>query len=141
MLVYNKGMLVAFLYDLTLRQRSNGKRTLDDAYRELFRRYHATEQQRDGNAAVLAVLNSQTEMQDFTRRFVESAGTVDLASLIAPFGLRVERGGARTHVTVSDSLTRGQRDLLREFGYNSEQRAMSKRARDEAKKRRIIEPR
>jgi predicted metalloprotease with PDZ domain len=141
MLVYNKGMLVAFLYDLTLRQRSNGKRTLDDVYRELFRRYHATEQQRDGNAAVIAVLNSRTEMQDFTRRFVESAGTVDLASLIAPFGLRVERGGVRTHVAVSDSLTRSQRDLLREFGYNGEDRAMSKRARDEAKKRRIIEPR
>jgi predicted metalloprotease with PDZ domain len=141
MLVYNKGMLAAFLYDLTLRQSSNGKRTLDDAYRELFRRHHAAAPGTDGNAAVIDVLNSQTGMQDFTRRYVESAGTIDLESAIAPFGLRVERGGARTRVTVADSLTRNQRDLLRKFGYNGEERAMSKGARDAAKKRRIIEPR
>ena len=90
--------------------------------------------------SVIAVLNSQGEMQDFTRRYVESATAIDLESAIAPFGLRVERGGARTHVTVSGSLTRNQRDLLRKFGYNSEERAMSKGARDEAKKRRVIEP-
>jgi predicted metalloprotease with PDZ domain len=141
MLVYSKGMLTAFLYDLTLRQRSNGKRALDDVYRELFRRYTAAETGKDGNAAVIAVLNSQGEMQDFTRRYVESAGLIDLEAAIAPFGLRVERGGARTHVTVSDSLTRSQRDLLRKFGYNSEERVMSKRERDEAKKRRAISPR
>lgn len=141
MLVYNKGMLAAFLYDLTLRQRSGGKRALDDAYSELFRRYTAAETGKDGNATVIAVLNSQGEMQDFTRRYVESAALIDLESAIAPFGLRIERGGARTHVTVSDSLTRSQRDLLRKFGYNGEERTMSKRERDEAKKRRVIEPR
>jgi predicted metalloprotease with PDZ domain len=139
-LVYNKGMLVAFFYDLTLRQRSVGKRTLDDVYRELFRRYHASEAAKDGNAAVIAVLNGQGEMQDFTRRYVESASAIDLGAALAPFGLRVQRAGARTLVAVSDSLTRDQRDLLRKFGYNSEQRVMSKRERDEAKKRRIIEP-
>ena len=140
MLVYNKGMLAAFLYDLTLRQRSGGKRSLDDVYRELFRRHRAGENLKDGNAEVIAVLNSRGEMQDLTRHYVESASGVDLESAIAPFGLRVERGGARTHVMVSGSLTRNQRDLLRKFGYNDEERAMSKRARDDAKKRRIIEP-
>jgi hypothetical protein len=95
---------------------------------------------RDGNAEVIAALNSQGEMRDFTRHYVESASTIDLESAIAPFGLRVARGGARTHVVVSESLTRNQRDLLRKFGYNGEARAMSKRAREESKKRRIIEP-
>lgn len=138
-LVYNKGMLVAFLYDLTLRQRSSGKRTLDDVYRELFRRYQATATAKDGNAAVIALLSGQDEMQDFTRRYIESAIAIDLGAALAPFGLLAERGGARTHVGVADSLTRDQRDLLRKFGYNSEQRVMTRRERDEAKKRRIIE--
>ncbi|MGB7922785.1 MAG: hypothetical protein WCF57_06015 [Pyrinomonadaceae bacterium] len=140
MLVYNKGMLAAFLYDLTLRQRSNGKRSLDDVYRDLFRRHTAAETGKDANAAVIAVLNNNGEMQDFTRRYVESAAMIDLEAALAPFGLRVERGGARTHVTVADSLTRSQRDLLRKFGYNGEERVMSKRERDEAKKRRIVAP-
>ena len=107
---------------------------------ELFRRHRAGEAGKDANAEVIAALNSQGEIQDFTRRYVESASIIDLESAITPFGLRVERAGARTHVMVSESLTRNQRDLLRKFGYNGEERAMSKRARDGAKKRRIIEP-
>jgi predicted metalloprotease with PDZ domain len=139
MLVYNKGMLVASLYDLTLRRRSNGKRALDDVYRELFRRHRTAQRGGDGSAVVIAALNSQGDMQDFTRRYVESASSIDLEAALAPFGLRVERGGVRTHISVASSLSRDQRDLLRKFGYNGEERAVSKRARDDAKKRRVIE--
>jgi predicted metalloprotease with PDZ domain len=122
-LIYQKGMLVAFLYDLTLRQSSGGKRSLDDVYRTLFRRYRTEAARTDGNRAVLDALNEQAEMRDFTRRYVESANTIDLATAIAPFGLRVESGGVRTHLSVANSLKREQRDLLRKFGYNADSRA------------------
>lgn len=122
-LIYQKGMLVAFLYDLTLRQSSGGKRSLDDVYRALFRKHRAEEARTDGNRAVLDALNEPAEMRDFTRRYVESAGPIDLAAAIAPFGLRVESGGVRTHLSVAASLKREQRDLLRKFGYNAESRA------------------
>jgi predicted metalloprotease with PDZ domain len=117
-LVYNKGMLVAFLYDLTLREQTKGKRSLDDVYRELFRLYRAPESRKDGNAAVIAVLNDAGSMQSFTHRYIESASTIDLAGAIAPFGLQVEQGGVRTHISVAASLSGAQRDLLRKFGYN-----------------------
>jgi predicted metalloprotease with PDZ domain len=122
-LIYQKGMLVAFLYDLTLRQKTGGKRSLDDVYRALFRRHRETAARTDGNAAVLDALNDAAEMREFTRRYVESAGPLDLAATVAPFGLRVERGGVRTHLSVADPLKREQRDLLRKFGYNAESRA------------------
>ncbi len=128
-LIYQKGMLVAFLYDLTLRQKSGGKRSLDDVYRALFRKHRAGEQRADGNAAVLGALNEPAEMREFTRRFVESAGAFELARTIAPFGLRVESGGVRTHVSVADDLKREQRDLLRKFGYNTESRAGHRKVR------------
>jgi hypothetical protein len=92
-------------------------------YRALFRKYRAEEARTDGNAAVLNALNEPAEMRDFTRRYVESASAVDLAAAIAPFGLRVESAGVRTHLSVADSLKREQRDLLRKFGYNAESRA------------------
>jgi predicted metalloprotease with PDZ domain len=117
-LVYNKGMLVAFLYDLTLRQQTKGKRSLDDVYRELFRLYRAPDARKDGNAAVIAVLNGAGSMQEFTHRYIESASTIELPAAIAPFGLQVEQGRVRTHVTVSASVSGAQRDLLRKFGYN-----------------------
>jgi predicted metalloprotease with PDZ domain len=124
-LVYNKGMLVAFLYDLTLRQQTKGKHSLDEIYRELFRLYHAPESRKDGNAAVLAVLSEAGGMQEFTRRYIESASAIDLPGAIAPFGLQLEPGGVRTHISVSVSLSGAQRDLLRKFGYNEKEYGVS----------------
>ncbi len=117
-LVYQKSLIVAFLYDLTLRRISNGKRTLDDVYRALFRYNRDNAARVDANAAVLNALKSQDGMQDFTRRYVESAATIDLSSAIAPFGLTTENFGARTVLKVAANLTRTQRDLLRKLGYN-----------------------
>ncbi len=122
-LIYNKGLLVAFLYDLTLRQKTGGKRSLDDVYHELFRRHRQSQARVEGNAAVLSALNEPADMREFTRRYVEDASAIDLGTIIAPFGLRVESGGVRAHVFVADSLKREQRDLLRKFGYNAESRA------------------
>jgi predicted metalloprotease with PDZ domain len=117
-LVYNKGLLVAFLYDLTLRQETKGKRSIDDVYRELLRLYRAPAKRTDGNRAILSVLNNESVMREFTRRYIESASAIDLSALIAPFGLRIESGGVTTRLVVEDSLSGAQRDLLRKFGYN-----------------------
>lgn len=117
-LVYNKGMLAAFLYDLNLRLKTKGKRSLDDVYRELFKSHNASQSRTNGNRAVLAALNSAGEMQELTRRYIESAGAIDLPAAIAPFGLKVETFGARTRIAVASELNGARRDLLREFGYN-----------------------
>lgn len=117
-LVYNKGMLAAFLYDMNLRQKTRGKRSLDDAYRELFRLHNASPSRINGNRAALAALNNAGEMQDVTRHYIERASAIDLPAVIAPFGLTVETFGARTRITVAGQLSGAQRDLLRKFGYN-----------------------
>jgi predicted metalloprotease with PDZ domain len=117
-LIYNKGMLVAFLYDLTLRQQTRNKRALPDVYRELFRTARTSQGPRDGNSAALAALNSAGDLRELTRRYVEDAGEIELQSAVAPFGLRVETFGARTRLSVAESLSGSQRDLLRKFGYN-----------------------
>lgn len=117
-LVYNKGMLVAFLYDLYLREQSGGKRSLDNVYRELFRLYGHAGVRRDGNSAIIAVLGERGEMRDFVRRFIESPAAIDLKSALAAYGLQILPNGVRTHVLIADSLSRQQRDLLRQLGYN-----------------------
>ncbi|MBA3439360.1 MAG: hypothetical protein H0T92_05775 [Pyrinomonadaceae bacterium] len=117
-LVYNKGMLVAFLYDLTLRQQTKGKRSLDDVYRNLFRR-HATESRRtEGNSAVLEALNSESGMREITRRYIENVDVIELEKIITLFGLRAERPGAQTRIAVAEPLDRRQRELLKQFGYD-----------------------
>ncbi|HYP54650.1 MAG TPA: hypothetical protein VEQ42_13965 [Pyrinomonadaceae bacterium] len=117
-LVYSKGMLVAFLYDLTLRQRTSNKLSLEDVYRELFRRHSDESARRDGNAPAGELLRATGRMNDFAARYVEQAFVLDLASEVAPFGLELETTGARTRLVVSRRLSRAQRDLLRKLGYN-----------------------
>ena len=117
-LIYQKGMLVAFLYDLRLRYQTKGKHSLDDVYRDLLRRHSAPAASKDGNAAVIAALNSVGKMQDFVSRYIGGTDVIDLQSAIAPFGLQLDRSGTRTRIFVSNSLSRAQRDLLHGFGYN-----------------------
>jgi predicted metalloprotease with PDZ domain len=119
--VYSKAMVVAFLYDLNLRNQTGGKRSLDDVYRRVFRehpRRSAVKQlEGDGNAAVTAALRSELSSQNFVERFINAPVSVDLKKELAAFGLRVEKL-VRTHISVSDDISKRQRDLLKQLGYN-----------------------
>ena len=91
-LVYNKGMLVAFLYDLNLREQNGGRRSLDDVYKNLFRLRKTSGARAEGNAVVLAALKEAGDAGGFVRRFVEEANAIDLGTVLAPFGLRTPNG-------------------------------------------------
>jgi hypothetical protein len=128
--IYSKSMVVAFLYDLSLRSVSRNKHSLDDVYRNLFHEYHndggrarggagfPQGQGSDGNEAVLHALGLYPGMQNFGPSFISRAVAINLTELLAPFGLRVETFGLRTRINVNESLTRQQRDLLHDLGYN-----------------------
>ncbi|HMJ26628.1 MAG TPA: hypothetical protein VK475_12395, partial [Pyrinomonadaceae bacterium] len=133
--VYSKSMLVAFLYDLNLRSLSHNKRSLDDVYRGIFRdyRYEQTSargggagQGSDGSEAALKALGEYSGMQEFGRSLITNPAAINLAERLAPFGLQVETLGLRTRINVSESLTRQQRDLLHDLGYNDYVRSPSK---------------
>jgi len=118
-------MVVAFLYDLKLRSQSHGKRSLDDVYQKLFQRYRSSEpasrtltNEGDGNDAVMNVLAGESMSQDFVQTFIRNPVVINLQAELAPFGLRAEKFGSRTSISVSEQLTKRQRDLLRELGYN-----------------------
>ncbi|HEX8149096.1 MAG TPA: hypothetical protein VF591_18080 [Pyrinomonadaceae bacterium] len=134
-LVYHKGMLVALLYDLTLMRQTGGKNSLTDVYRELFRRHARGNPPADGNRAVAQILSSTGGMRAFVERYVEGSAELTLPTLIEPFGLKVEPGGARTHVGVSDSLDSAQREILRKLGYNERPDAESRKLHERLRKR------
>jgi predicted metalloprotease with PDZ domain len=135
--IYSKSMLIAFLYDLNLRSLSQNKRSLDDVYRNVFRDYRYEEknsraasrpgQGSDGSEAVLRALGIYSGMQDFGRSLIANPASINLAERLAPFGLRVETFGLRTRINVSESLTRQQRDLLHDLGYNDYVRSPKQR--------------
>lgn len=117
-LIYHKGMLAAALYDLTVRQKSRGKRSLEDVYRMLFRQHRTGAERQVGNAAVIAMLNSVADGSDFSKRYIEGTSPLDITNALDTFGLKLKRDRSRTMINVADSLSRAQRDLLRQMGYN-----------------------
>jgi hypothetical protein len=116
-IVYSKSMLVAFVYDLSLRYTSNRKFSLDDIYRALVRRFGHVGTSTDGTRAVTEVLDER--LPGFSDQYIQKAAAIDLSVQLEKFGLRLERFGALSRITISESPTRQQRDLLRDLGYNA----------------------
>ena len=120
--VYSKSMLIALLIDLKRREAGNG-RGLDDLYQKLFAKYQVHHDGRldlkDGNDAVTALLDSERAMQGTVAPAINDARSIDLPRELAPYGLLVDKFGPNTRVAVAERLTRRQRDLLRELGYNA----------------------
>jgi len=134
--VYSKSMVVAFLYDLKLRSQSRGKRSLDDVYRKMFQDYHSSDagsnrvaagQGTDGNDAAAIALAGDSGIQGFVQGFIREPVTISLASELAQFGLRVETFGLRTRLSAGEQLSKPQRDLLRELGYNDSARSSTQK--------------
>ncbi len=119
--VYSKAMVVAFLYDLNLRAQTGGKRSLDDVYRRVARDHPRTsavkQAQVDGNGAATTTLRHELSSRNFVERFITAPVSIDLKNELTPFGLRVEKM-VRTHISVSEDVTKRQRDLLKQLGYN-----------------------
>jgi predicted metalloprotease with PDZ domain len=116
-------------------RQTGGKNSLADVYRELFRRHARGNTPSDGNRAVVQILGSTGDTRAFVERYVEAGTELTLPPLIEPFGLRVEPGGARTHVGVSESLDSAQRELLRKLGYNERPDAESQKLHERLRKR------
>ena len=128
--VYAKSQLVAFIYDLQLRNTSRRKRSLADVYRRLFQTYASDRSganKIDGNEAVTRSLTAEFNSADFVNREIRSPVSINLATELAPFGLKVETLGLRTHISVGENLTKQQRDLLRDLGYNDATHAVRRK--------------
>jgi len=112
-LVYDKGMLVAFLFDLQSRHSSGGRRSLDDLYVDLFRHFPLGSEAKDGNESVVSAL----EDQQFAGGFITGASTIELETLLPSYGLRARSFGSRMQLQVAETLTASQRALLESLGY------------------------
>lgn len=112
-LVYDKGMLVAFIYDLTLRNQSDCKASLDDVYRELFRQ--SSTGQGSANETIINLLRQRPGMESFPKRYIEGAGGIDLVSVLAGYGFQVQQGGSgvkATKIAIASDLSKQQRKVL-----------------------------
>jgi len=114
-LVYDKGMLVALQYDLIVRTESDGRANLSDLYHRLFNQPQT--QANDANTAIIGLLDSSVSDKEFSSRYVEKKGTLDLTSSLRQYGIVVDSSGKRTAITIDRNLNNKQLRVLRSLGY------------------------
>ena len=113
--VYDKGMLVAFLYDLQIRKESGRVANLAGRYRELFNGRVAANA--EGNAVIIAWLDSAPAMSGFAKRLVESSVKLELQQVLPAYGLSLDSSTEKSRLRVAGNLDAEQKLLLRSLGY------------------------
>lgn len=114
-LVYEKGMLAAVIYDLSLRKLTDCRESLDDVYAELFR--SSSGGQGSANETIIRILSAREGLALFAKDYVEGTRTMELDSVFAAYGLQVQRGSSGTKLVVARDLNNAQRKLLQCIGY------------------------
>ncbi|HSE21456.1 MAG TPA: hypothetical protein VLB68_07340 [Pyrinomonadaceae bacterium] len=113
--VYDKGMLVALQYDLLVRAESEGQSSLSDLYPRLLNL--AQTQANDANTAIIGLLDSSVSDSEFSSRYVQKKGSLDLTSSLRQYGIIVDSLGKRTTVKIDRNLNKKQKIVLRSLGY------------------------
>jgi len=115
-LVYEKGMLVAFIYDLKLRNLTDCGASLDNIYADLFRQ--PVTGQGSANETIIGLLSGRDGLKSFARDYVENAGKLSLDAALSTYGIEIRQESAgATKLVVSRNPTESQRKLLSCIGY------------------------
>jgi predicted metalloprotease with PDZ domain len=93
---YRKGALIALALDLRIRQKTHGKRSLDDVMRHLWQKFgvpfDAGQEVGVGEGEFAGLVEAATgvDVVDDVAHWAYGTGELPLAELIAPFGLKME---------------------------------------------------
>ena len=117
--VYARGMIVAFLCDLALLDKSGGKRGVAEIEREIFQKYKAPAMEADGNEAVLSILREHAELLPLLDKYVTGADPIDWTAQLRLAGIESTGEGRHTNLKVVAKPAGRQKTLLDKLGYNS----------------------
>lgn len=117
--VYARGMLVAFLCDLAVLQKSKGKRSLSEILRKVYENHRFPNARQDGNAAVLKILESYAELRPIIEKYVKGTEKIVWQTELDAFGIESREENFMTKLSVKTKPNGRQKDLLDKLGYNN----------------------
>jgi hypothetical protein len=124
--IYARGMLVAFMCDLALLEKSKGKRSVTDLLRQLYQRHQTPNPEMDGNRAVLDLLRSYSELPPIIDRNITGSDSIEWNDLLKGAGLEAEPKSTAIKLKVIEKPSGRQKDLLDKLGYNNWRKLASK---------------
>lgn len=121
--IYAKGLVTAFLCDLTLLRESGGKRNLKDVFRRLYQKHRSPNEIEDGNTAILNILNSYPELRPVVQNYIQGKSKIDWQKDLETAG--IEFDGRK--LKIMTNLSGRQKDLLDKLGYNQWRKILDKK--------------
>lgn len=111
--LYSKGMLVAFLCDAAMMERSGGGRQSEEILREVYRAGAG-----NGTEVVLGILARYKELLPIVRDLIKGTQAPEWATALEAAGLTASADGFRWKLDVKKKLSRRQKAILKRLGYN-----------------------
>ena len=117
--VYARGMLVAFLTDLAVLEKSKGKKSVEDLLRELYRTHGKSAPPAEGNAAVIDILKTQANENSVVEKYITGVEKIEWTKELSATGIEDSDPGPLTTLRVKEKLNGGQKAMLDKLGYNN----------------------
>ena len=117
--VYARGMLVAFLCDLAVLNKSKGKESIETFTRSVFRTYRNVSPPRDGNDAVLELMRRRPDLVPIVERYINGRDEIGWQSDLLAAGIESTRNNYVTTLKVKEKPNGRQKAILDKLGYNS----------------------
>ena len=117
--VYARGMLVAFLCDAAILKDGKGNRSIENVFREIYRKHQFPNAAIDGNAAVLDVLQTYRSLDLIVKKYVEGSEAIVWETELEAIGIETARENSFVKLSVKPKLSGRQKDLLDKLGYNN----------------------
>lgn len=115
--VYAKGMLVAFLADVAILEKSRGKKDLKNVFREIYQKHKSVEK-KDGNEAIVQALKEYKELAPIIEKYIEGTEKIGWAKYLEAFGIENVGNETNANLRVKVKVTSRQKALLKKLGYN-----------------------
>jgi len=117
--VYARGILVAFLTDLALLEKSKGKKSVEDLLRELYSTHGKSAQPADGNGAVIDLLKTRMNATTIVDKYIAGSDKIDWTNELAAAGIEDADPGPLTTLRVKEKLSGREKAMLDKLGYNN----------------------
>lgn len=117
--VYARGMIVAFMCDLALLEKSKGKRAVPDLLREIYTSHRPPNQRMNGNDALVKILQAVPELKEIAARYIVGSEIIEWTKLLNAAGIDPVVKDQLTKLTVTPRPSGRQKELLNKLGYNN----------------------
>jgi hypothetical protein len=109
--VYDKGMLVAFVLDLVIRSEGRGTTSLLDIYKVIFDNRGGA--QSDANEVIIRLLATSPATEQVVSSYVKGRERVELEKTLPAFGFDLSLAGSQSRLSVRKDLKDPQKQLIR----------------------------